>query len=265
MTRYPILGSDDSTDANNTLFKLDSNGTMLWKKIMWRSSHGVIERIQPDGLGNYYLGNSQDTTWEADDRKNYTATIAKIDDQGNIFWQKYFNDEPKASKGIWDFKTLGNGAVIWQQYYKSFADAKFGVLCDAVELANGDLVITGSAQDSATNKQAIWLLRTDAFGCLQAGCYPLSTIQLEPTQAFALQAFPNPTNGNITLQSNNGSKPQGNVQVYNAQAQIVYNLTQNIASATLKIPLGTQASGLYNVRYTNAVNKDISTLKIVKE
>jgi hypothetical protein len=295
LTRYPIIGNDDSIDANNSIYKLDSNGTLQWKKVLWRSSHGVIARIQPEGLGNYYIGNAQDTTWEADDKKGYTATIAKIDELGNIIWQKYFNDEPFAYKGIWDFKTLANGDVlliggvfgggnypgertgwlcrmapngyvVWQHYYKSYAATNFGVLCDAVELSNGDLVITGSASDSVSGgKQAIWLLRTDAQGCLLQGCNPLGTVQLEPIQAMQLVAYPNPTNSNIILQSNNGSLLQGVVQVLNAQGQMVYSVLQKTAIAKINIPLAKQASGVYFVRYVSAINNAVSTLQVVKE
>jgi hypothetical protein len=295
LTRYPIIGNDDSIDANNSIYKLDSNGTLQWKKVLWRSSHGVIARIQPEGLGNYYIGNAQDTTWEADDKKGYTATIAKIDELGNIIWQKYFNDEPFAYKGIWDFKTLANGDVlliggvfgggnypgertgwlcrmapngnvVWQHYYKSYAATNFGVLCDAVELSNGDLVITGSASDSVSGgKQAIWLLRTDAQGCLLQGCNPLGTVQLEPIQAMQLVAYPNPTNSNIILQSNNGSLLQGVVQVLNAQGQMVYSVLQKTAIAKINLPLAKQPSGVYFVRYVSAINNTVSTLQVVEE
>jgi hypothetical protein len=293
LVHYPIIGSDDSIDANNSIYKLDSNGTLLWKKVLWRSSHSYNVRIQPDSVGNYYMGNWADTAWEADDKK-YNGTLAKIDELGNIIWQKYFNDEPKAFKAAWDFKTLANGdvlligavagggaypgertgwlcrmapngSIIWQHYYKSYAATNFGVLCDAVELSNGDLVITGSASDSTTAKQAIWLLRTDAQGCLLPGCYPLGTVQLEPTQALQLVAYPNPTNGDISLQTSNATLLQGMVQVVNAQGQMVYSVLQKTAIAKINIPLSGQANGLYFIRYVSAIGNLVQTLQVVKE
>jgi hypothetical protein len=159
-----------------------------------------------------------------------------------------------------------NGNVVWQHYYKSYAATNFGVLCDAVELSNGDLVITGSASDSVSGgKQAIWLLRTDAQGCLLQGCNPLGTVQLEPIQATQLVAYPNPTNSNIILQSNNGSLLQGAVQVLNAQGQMVYSVLQKTAIAKINIPLAKQPSGVYFVRYVSAINNAVSTLQVVKE
>jgi hypothetical protein len=291
LTRYPIIGNDDSIDANNSIYKFDSNGTLQWKKVMWKNSYSYGTRIQESKTGAYYYGNFRDTT--AALKSKTIAVISKIDANADIIWEHKFENFIPGRSSIWDFRVLNNydillygtvvgggfnqdngwlcridsnGSVLWQHTYKSYSASTFGYLCDAVELTNGDLVITGSASDSVSGgKQAIWLLRTDAQGCLLQGCNPLGTVQLEPIQATQLVAYPNPTNSNIILQSNNGSLLQGAVQVLNAQGQMVYSVLQKTAIAKINIPLAKQPSGVYFVRYVSAINNTVSTLQVVKE
>jgi hypothetical protein len=237
------------TDGYTSIYRIDSNGNTVWKKKMYKNTYSYTDRIREDGIGNYYLSSFIDSLAEPDDNTTSNCVIAKLDSVGNIKWEYIFNDVPNACKGAWDYQVLANsdlllygtiyggiynedygwlcrmdssGHVLWEHLYKSYSGSTFGYLCDGVQMADGGFMLTGSAIDSATHKQAIWLIRTDSIGCLIPGCVSPSAIQYEFEDIQHVSLYPNPSSGDFVLEYSKSMASNATLSIFDMTGRKVY-------------------------------------------
>ena len=159
-----VSGNHDSTELtfDAWIFKLDSAGNMQWQKCLGGSGNDGAYSLLQSGDGGFVLAgysNSIDGDL-TDSHGNYDAWVVKLDDEGNLQWQKcigggsidvaaaiaqthggnfavagysYSKDgDMVANHGNWDcFVTLfdANGAVKWTRCYGgSGGDKAFSVI-----------------------------------------------------------------------------------------------------------------------------------------
>jgi hypothetical protein len=68
------------------------------------------------------------------------------------------------------------------------------------------------------------------------------------TTSVSISAYPNPTSGKLTVQFP-ASAPQGKLEVYNKDGQLVQTLKVPTRAQSIPIDLSTKAKGLYLIRY----------------
>jgi Secretion system C-terminal sorting domain len=276
----------DIIDEKNGIYILDTIGNILFQKNMWKSTHTYISNIRNSNDGYFYYGNRQDTIIGAFGSNDGIATIAKIDSLGIVVWQKYFVDNPNIDVNIYNFESLPNSDVMltgsigydqegwacllnkngntkWEHTYKSFDSSVFNIIAASMQASNGDFVLAGTAIDSATKKQASWILRVDSNGCLvPSNCAPLSTQQIELDIAFDIIAYPNPTNAILQIESSNGRSLHGALELYNNMGQQVFKTTLLSNANTIK--MSNFAIGIYTIRYFDTEVKKWFIKRVIK-
>lgn len=103
-----------------------------------------------------------------------------------------------------------------------------------------------------------WGMNTPAAFCLDnINCTQF--ISVNEFDELELSAYPNPTNGNFTIQT--GNQDVKTVSIYNTSGQLI-NSTQSL-NKNIDIDLSAFANGLYHIQMTS--NNRSQTFKIVKE
>ena len=150
----------------------------------------------------------------------------------------------------WLVKFTPQGQVLWQRRYYGFHSTYYEInhLYDFVELANGDIIACGEAQDWTLPSyiQQGWLLRLNSEGCLIDGCERLAVDMIGP-DAF-LHLYPNPNTGSFNLESVQSLGSEYNVT--DMLGQIVHQ--GQIKSDNQNINLSELTDGVYTLTFNKA-------------
>ncbi len=87
---YLISGQTDGFNANNSeafLLRIDKKGNVIWQKTYGGPSHDAFYRLVAANDGGFVAwGETKD-----DDQGNYKGWLVKVDDAGNLEWEKTMN------------------------------------------------------------------------------------------------------------------------------------------------------------------------------
>lgn len=250
--------------------KMDSAGNILWHQRLPQHSDFInilnirITELQDGGYAVTWFGLNDDF-----DFYKWPPAIFKLDSTGNVVWKRTFhtpNDEVKYNGNLF---TAANGDIIGvgaRDYYRPelFRYAYCGwvfrldpltgevlwerTICDhsrsrlyymdffdGDELPNGDLVLTGSYQDTFPdnmpfiNDPNVWLVRLGTDGCLQEGCGEWTIInpdgsitatEMPITAGLHFSLYPNPSKGQVwVVASGEGVSGQCQIVLYDAQGR----------------------------------------------
>jgi hypothetical protein len=231
--------SKSSTDTNyinfSELREIDTVGNTLWVHYTPRNRFVYFKKIIELANGNYLVGGDEEISINnIIYRENIEVStyLAEINPQRGLIWEKRFGIGIKSR--MQGLKILRDSSIILTAFYDDGPNNtttrlyKFNRNKDSLysrnfratsitsghilhtptqieELANGDLVIGGWAQDlynrslSVTSGQWGWLVRTDSLGCsLQPSSCRTPTKELEK-HPLSINAYPNPTSGSLTI------------------------------------------------------------------
>ncbi len=184
-----ILGGGTWTfgSGNNDVWslKLDQAGTISWQKAYGSSFEVEIYYIQPTDDGGFVMASGVYVTFV----EQYARSIAKVDKDGNISWQKGIPDQKgiyaiqqtrdggyiAAGGGLWILKLDQSGAISWQRnyspsnvYYSSIQQTRDGgYIVSGTHYSNNDIWIL--KLDQAGN--ALW--QKTYGGSSYDGCYSI--------------------------------------------------------------------------------------------
>ena len=167
-----------------------------------------------------------------------TGFIARISQGGDLLWKRIIND-----------------ATITGNFEQcSFSDIK--------ELDNGDLVATGRFRNTHSND--LWLIRTDADGCILPDCNPLQLItstENPPQDIAGIEVYPNPSSGifHFTVPE---MTTAWNLEVYDLVGRSIFS-TDSSEGSTIDIDLSAHGSGVYIWKIGNGEGRQASG-KVVK-
>lgn len=293
----PMLGLYNSF-LTGRLIKYDSTGTKLWETTLSYNDHWHNLTIDVVELhnGNYAVGWHND-----DDNNNWPPTIFGVSRDGDVLWEQTLPDtiarknvdqlfltqngdivglgldldvgggyDDFHGSGGWIFRMSEEGEILWE---RTIVDVSlidylpFGqFLLGGTELDNGDLVFTGSTQDTFPNADPFinnpntWLLRLDSEGCLVPNCGSLQVIIGDsiytdireiPPYVFdnRVELFPNPASSIITINLEKDFDFDKNIgadiAVYNLEGQLV--LYEKTSFFPKKIDVSNLAKGFYIV------------------
>jgi len=129
---YLLFGAIGIDSTNDDIFitRLDANGNKIWEKTYGNEKYERCTQLLPTSDGNFLLIGQRNVG----PGKNIDSYILKIDDKGNLLWEKCFG-----------------GSLPERTYYGG-------------EIPNGDFLISGSILPYETAKADIFLLRINKHG-----------------------------------------------------------------------------------------------------
>ncbi|QQS29497.1 MAG: T9SS type A sorting domain-containing protein [Sphingobacteriales bacterium] len=219
--------------------------------------------------------------------------VAGMDTAGNMLWQHYFaapyqkkiNRIRRASNGDvigcggtnnpaanyytgWLFRFKPDGELLWErEFYHQSPIASIGSsgiqFNDLTETPDGGIAATGFFQTQT--EIDIWLVKTDADGCMEPGCNE-GLIWLSAHEAAegvwigreldALLVYPNPASSQITvrLPNNAVAYTPAQIEVYNIHGQRVHSHPLLPGQRVAQIDLPTLPKGIYIVHLKGQQN-----------
>ncbi|GAB4254860.1 MAG: hypothetical protein Kow0079_11430 [Vicingaceae bacterium] len=186
------IGMSDSYssngDADAIIIKSDINGNVLWTKTHGNSFDNMLLDIKELNTGEFIA-----CGWTVNNGVDYDFWIVKLDNQGNIVWEKQYGgsgDEQAWSvdlllndyivvggtdsygaglTDVWAMRIDNNGNIIWQNTYGSSSDdAPPGSYEEYVARSfvdnNNRIIIGGLSNGTPSNSYDIFTLKLDAQG-----------------------------------------------------------------------------------------------------
>ncbi len=173
-----------ATDSNNAFIaKYNTNGNLLWKKIIGGNGYDELYAIQKNSDGSFIAtGYSESDNGTFSSNHGYgDAWVIKLDSAGNTIWQKLLGGsfeesgyaiQPTTDGGYiltgntrsddgdvispytdtsyhpWMVKLNATGTILWQ---KVFADSVLGDAFDIIQTLDGGYAIAGVTYDTVAN------------------------------------------------------------------------------------------------------------------
>jgi len=231
------------------LIKTDIEGNEAWRKSYGGAKFDFAKKIISDGNGDFYiLGSSMNNS-----NGSFDITLHKINNQGDIIWQKHYgglyydygndidintNEEllitgytgsfsSGLSPYIYIIKLDSDGNEIWTDTYGG-TGSNYGN-CGQF-LNDGNIAILGSAENGSDNKLDLYFIKLSESGEIINTLSEDSGISnhLSDNQ---VSLYPNPANTFINININN-SVPHQNVEfiLSNISGQIVFRIKYNNTS-----------------------------------
>nr|MBK9651704.1 T9SS type A sorting domain-containing protein [Bacteroidota bacterium] len=253
------------------LMKIDSGGAVLWSKGYddTHPYHFVIKRpaiIQKTYDGNYMLGATKITS---NTMVSETAYLLKVNTNGDLLWHNGFGlpsvAGPRTTE-LYNFipthdscylitgNFLGGNSWTWGGSFLYKTDTSGTTPCGGnfvepittTPLFYSDSLITLGSIDGATVQDAYVIDTVGGPLNTMDDCILLSTNN-ETTNTYHAPAFPNPTNGEVTVPSSKIFERDSYVTVYDSTGRII--IQYGIAGKqTLMFNLSKFGSGLYLIK-----------------
>lgn len=206
---YILTGYSDSVGMahqNMYVVRTNSVGDTLWTKTYSDNRSSVGNDIIQTNDGGYVITGSIKT---ASANGGFDLYVVKIDEFGNLQWEKDFKIEPSITT-----YTASDGASIIQTSDSGFA-------------------ITGSWLGSITKEML--MVKLDNYGTVAT-----NEVQIVP----AYNLFPNPFNQTATLQFENLQNEEYILSIFDIHGRMLRAIT-NISSNNIEIERNNLNSGLY--------------------
>ncbi|QQS29492.1 MAG: T9SS type A sorting domain-containing protein [Sphingobacteriales bacterium] len=288
------------------VFATDTAGNQKWQFALNETWDGQCAAfIAPLPNGNLAVSWCNDTligAWG----QNYGIPhyVAGMDTAGNMLWQHYFTAPyikqiyrlRKTSNGDiigcgglnyagqydggWMFRISAAGELLWQREYvhhlPGYGNNAGIAFMDLTETPDGGIAATGPVIQRNENGQLeidIWLVKTDADGCMEPGCNN-GLIWLSADEAAegvwigrelnALHVYPNPASSQITvrLPNNAVAYTPAQIDVYNIHGQRVHSHPLLPGQRVAQIDLPTLPEGIYIVHLKG--HKNLSAKLVIE-
>lgn len=172
------------------------------------------------------------------------------------------------------FRMSSEGELLWEKAFihkKLQTTIHIGFLADFEETSNGDLIAVGEIYNKvgtgpfSYEDEDIFIVRVDSNGCLYETCDSITEVENIiigtedeiKNEDVKFDIYPNPTNGNITIES----ESLGKLSLSNLQGTVLS--TQKIKLGQTTLDLSSYPSGVYFLHFISEGGKT-NTKKIIK-
>jgi Secretion system C-terminal sorting domain len=273
------------------ILKINKFGQQEWVRYTGEFEYNyAYTTIKPSGDGNYYLcgtwGNNKlafPNTWYE------TGTlIAKIDELGNIIWQRRYwkeiaeatlndmvvlpngdfvacgNDDIAFAWGEKEISSLAkfssNGDIIWSRQF-NYNPAHNERLYSIIQTPDNGFLMVGDAHEIDTLGLGAasdgWVLKVDSAGCEIMNCVSSDTEPEIEEESF--MAYPNPVSSLLQIQFEQNAT--GLLRIFNANGQEMFRAALG-NEPEIQVNMSTYPNGVY---WFNIQTSDqVLTKKIVK-
>jgi uncharacterized delta-60 repeat protein len=187
---YVVAGGTCSFGFGNCDFwvlKLDGQGNVQWQKTYGGPEHDGATAIAPTSDGGYVVTGGTESFGAGD----WDIWVLKLDEQGNVKWQKTYGGTDKdvatsiiptsdggyvaaggtqsfrvGDRNIWVLKLDGRGDVQWE---KTYGGPESDEATAIVLTSDGDYVMAGTTDSFGAREKDFWVLKLGADGSIR-GC-----------------------------------------------------------------------------------------------
>tara|TARA_R100000935_G_scaffold15425_1_gene30765 strand:- start:40177 stop:41697 length:1521 start_codon:yes stop_codon:yes gene_type:complete len=290
---FIVAGYTDSSDGDVSehlgeddywIVKLNAAGEIEWEKTYGGSDVDLARDIQVTIDGNYIVfgytaSNDVDVT---DNNGGFDVWVVKLDDTGNIIWQKNFggseNDYSLSGKAtldggivvggsthsnngdvtynrgsadVWIVKLYASGDLRWES---TFGGSNYELSNSIEKTADGGYILGGYSESSDGNVSN----PTPALGDIWIAKLEPEVLDITEFTEIGISASPNPVQNSLNVTS---KLPIGNIKIYNGSGEFINSYL--IKSNNTNIDMSQYSSGVYMLEVENEEHR--KTLKIIKE
>ena len=243
------------TNSDLLLAKVNSNGTLIWKKQFGGNQNEIGKQIKeaPDG-GFYIVGSSQSFG-----AGSFDVCLIKVNINGEEEWMKTFGDSGfdygqsidinehnelyitgatnvdtiTQETDIFALKTDENGNEIWSTYIGG-NQSDYGNYVRTT--SDGGCAIIGNSKSIGNGANDIFFVKIDANGLLQA---------ISGNEHPSLLVYPNPVNQQLNFHLQSRCKHQDYLyEIYDQRGSLVYSKTKQ--ASLVQIDISKLNKGVYN-------------------
>jgi hypothetical protein len=276
--------------------KLDNDGEEIWRRDFHTSDFSGPIKVETFLNGGYVAAWVKDTFINADDNGNLTMLIG-LDSIGNTEWEYYFSvpalrfieemtiaangdiigcgNDSNHDFGVgWIFRMTAEGELLWLRQYAdtTIETANIFHLSDIIETSDGGLASVGmipTIENGFVNAK-VWLLKTDANGCLDEDCerpYVITDVKECPNLGLNekeyFTATSNPVEKDVYLEFEDLPTENAEVFVFDQYGKKLLTTKLAVGVAIQKIDLANFANGNYFITYFKE-GKLLQTVSMVK-
>jgi hypothetical protein len=223
-----------NNDPQIEISKLTNKGSILWQHKFPFTSN--FDSIQVDG----------ERVWQLIKTKNgdYVGVGEAVYYHYNKNWSTLFVYEVGYA-----FRVDNNGNVLWERYFADVPKQKYGyqAFYNVAEGDDGSIYLSGIINDSIPNKPStksnwnIWLVKLGPDGCIYPGCndtlVQVSTSKILKRHPYLLTVYPNPGSDRVTIGWNDVPSPPKTLDIRTMTGQLIRSdpIDGNGGNATIDV------------------------------
>jgi hypothetical protein len=274
------------------LVKTDSVGNQEWMEVLGSSFDDCPAKVIQTADSNYVFCGCW-THYAQGTGFNYSKLyMAKLDQQGDVIWEKEYLEEPVLYGNLRKVVELPNGDLftagfggnaehayllrtdaegneIWMRNITHPSLTEFGIqlIYDVIVDNEGWFVGTGwmlNPNNSPEPGQDLWVFRTDSMGCLVPGCHIVDNVEVHEEEVL-VSMYPNPVQDLLSVHLKSGPMPRGaELELYDMQGRRHSTTAVNPGATTYILQLGHLPAGMYVLRCVTG-GEVVWSGKVVKE
>jgi hypothetical protein len=278
------------------LIKTDSLGNQEWMRVIGSDLDDCPANVIQTADGNYVFCGCW-THFTQGTGVNFSKLyMAKLDQAGELIWEKEYLDEPYHIANLRKVVELPNGDLLaaglregpvfgdfdglllrtdaegnekWLRSLKhpSITGTGFQFAYDIIVDTEGWFVGTGwmfNPPNDTPPGQDLWVFRTDSMGCLVPGCHIVDNVEVHEEEVL-VSMYPNPVHDLLSVHLKSGPMPRSaQLELYDMHGRRHSTTTINPGATTYILPMGHLPAGMYVIRCVTE-GKVVWSGKVVKE
>jgi hypothetical protein len=278
-----IFYGHQSTGALDGIFKLDSDGNILWHKRL----PGYLKTIKADSSGNCYIITEILNSANFDGHQvysysgvNYGTCLAKLNSSATFDWaitpddsdsQSFINMHILDSSILITGRRGMNGSPSKNIFYSDISPAGVQRSTHSIVLNEEDhwgmfisfyspnsVYIAGKIRMGEGNHIYLTKIRDDSIGTLIIDTInnptnPSTTTDFKKEKINDCIIYPNPSRGNLSI---TGTLIGGHIEIRSINGSIVY-LKNNIQANTIELEIPNLKAGIYLIKVSNGNSVEV--------
>ncbi|MEW5816145.1 MAG: hypothetical protein AB1798_12220, partial [Spirochaetota bacterium] len=172
-------GTDSAGQSDFLIIKLNDSGNEIWKKTFGGTGFETALIVEQTTDGGYILAGGVQARTDA--TADLNVWILKLDDNGNIVWEKTYGGDKddrvhsgqqtsdggyifaggKGDADFWVFKLDSTGNLNWE---KTYGGTESEMANSIQETDDGGYIVAGSTWSYGEGLYDVWVLKIDIYG-----------------------------------------------------------------------------------------------------
>ncbi len=277
------------------IVKTDSLGNQEWMEVIGSPRDDCPAKVIQTADSNFVFCGCWNHYDEGSTTHYNTLYMAKLDQSGDMIWEKEYLDEPQRFANLRKVEELPDGGFIavglredepldglllrtdsegnelWLRSIKHTSQGPgstgFSFAYDVIADESGGFVGTGwtfNAPWDSLPGQDLWVFRADSMGCLVPGCHLIDNVEVHEEEVL-VSMYPNPVQDLLSVHLKSGPMPRGaQLELYDLHGRRHSTTAVNFGATTYILQMGHLPAGMYVLRCVTD-SEVVWSGKVVKE